>query len=145
MWSPIDQFPPHPMSPVARREERTSRVAFQCSFLGLVGIFENARDWLPGLIALHTLLNWARLTVTETPENSTRGHAGPGWLHCVGHSPRYKVQVSPPAILGGLRGESAGSVWLFPASHKEVLIHQITSGPFCNFSEPLTRALGLHH
>lgn len=85
------------MSPVAPREERTSRVAFQCSFLGLVGIFENARNWLPGLTALHTLLNWAPLTVSETPESSTRGHAGPGWLTAWAIAPgiKYKSVLQP--------------------------------------------------
>ena len=57
--------------------------------------------WLP---CTHSL-NWVPLTVTETPENTTTSHAGPGWLHCVGHSPGYKVQVKPTAILTELRGK----------------------------------------
>ena len=57
--------------------------------------------WLP---CTHSL-NWVPLTVTETPENTTTSHTGPGWLHCAGHSPRYKVQVNPTTILSGLWGK----------------------------------------
>lgn len=57
-------------------EERTSRVAFQCSFLGLVGIFENARDWLPGLITLHTL---PQLGSPDSHRDSGEHHDQPHW------------------------------------------------------------------